>query len=179
MRKMKLLMALLILLPSLSFGQSYILKSSIIDEGGKKIKSSGYICQLSIAQQTASEAWIKSPNYKAIIGFWNSYISTSGIEDDQEISPSEFYLYQNIPNPVVSGTYIEYALPKATKITLKVYDVMGRAIRTLVTGSQNPGIYKIYWDCRDNSGNEVASGIYFYRMEAKGFRSTKKMIVLR
>jgi len=179
MQKTKILMALLILLPTLSFGQTYILKSSVIDEGGEKVTSSGYICKLSIAQQVASQAWIESSNYKAILGFWNYSIPTSGIEEKQEILPVEFCLHQNCPNPVTSGTYIEYALPEATKITLEVYDAMGRAVRTLIEDTQKPGIYRIYWDGTNKRGVKLSSGIYFYRMEARGFNSTKKMIVMR
>jgi len=178
MRKIKNLMVLLILLPALVFAQSYILKSNVIDEGGEKLTSSSYMCKLSIAQQAASQAWVESSNYKAILGFWNSS-SVSGVEEYQEIIPSKFYLSQNYPNPSNVGTYIEYALPKATKITLEVYDAMGRAVRTLIEDTQKPGIYRIYWDGTDRRGVKVSSGIYFYRMEARGFKSTKKMIVMR
>jgi len=180
MQKMKFLMASLILLPALIFAQSYILKSNVIDEGGEMVTSSGYICKLSIAQQTASQAWVESSNYKAILGFWNSSsASGSGLEEDQEIIPPNFYLSQNYPNPANAGTYIKYALPKATKVRLEVYDAMGRAIRTLIEDTQKPGIYRIYWDGTDRRGVKVSSGIYFYRMETRGFKSTKKMIVLR
>jgi len=172
-------MALVILLPALVFAQSYVLESDVIDEGGEKVTSSGYICKLSIAQQAASQAWIESSNYKAILGFWNYSIPTSGIEEKQEILPVEFCLHQNFPNPVTSGTYIEYALPKATKVRLELYDAMGRAVRTLIEETQKPGIYRIYWDGTDRRGVKVSSGIYFYRMEARGFKSTKKMIVMR
>ena len=56
---------------------------------------------------------------------------------------------------------------------------MGRAIRTLIEDTQKPGIYRIYWDGTDRRGVKVSSGIYFYRMEAREFKSTKKIIVVR
>jgi hypothetical protein len=178
MQKIKILIALLILLPALSFAQTYVLKSNVIDEGGEKVTSSNYICQLSIAQYTASEAWIESPNYMAIVGFWNSSIF-NGIEEDRDIISLDFSLYQNYPNPVTSGTYIEYSLPITTKVTLKIYDVMGRNIRNLVDRNQNPGSYKIYWDSTNRYGEKVSAGIYFYQMKAGEFSETKKMIIMR
>jgi len=108
--------------------------------------------------------------------------SVVGVEEDTTttiVVPEVFSLLQNYPNPVASGTHIEYALPKATELTLKVYDATGRVIRTLAVGNQEPGIYRIYWNGTDNSGKKVASGIYFYRLETGNFMATRKLTILR
>ncbi len=122
-----------------------------------------------------------SSNYR-LWGFIGTGIVKTGGEGVEEENfqelPKDFFLFQNSPNPVISGTYIEYELPTTTNVTLKVYDVTGRAIRILSGGNQ-PGRYRVYWDGKDNSGNRVASGVYFYRMEAGKFKATRKLMVIR
>jgi Ca-activated chloride channel family protein len=89
-------------------------------------------------------------------------------------------LLQNYPNPFNPDTWIPYKLSKASDIVIKIYDVRGKLIRTLDPGYKTTGIYKTksraaYWDGKNSSGEDVASGIYFYILEADEFRSTKKM----
>jgi flagellar hook assembly protein FlgD len=64
-------------------------------------------------------------------------------------------------------------------VSLRIYDVTGRLIRTLVDGPQTPGDKKVVWDARDDRGHEVASGVYFYRLRAPGFEKTRKMVLVR
>lgn len=110
----------------------------------------------------------------------NVYTFTTplGIEEGHEI-PSRCVLHQNTPNPFNSGTSVSYSVMAKEKVRLKVYDLTGRVVKTLVDDMQNPGYYKIRWDGRDDKDKTLASGIYFYRMEIGGFKSTKKMILLR
>ncbi len=86
----------------------------------------------------------------------------------------DFSLAQNYPNPFNPTTIIEYSIPKAEKVTLKIYDVLGREIRTLVNNEQIQGKYSVEF----NAGN-LASGVYFYRLEAGNFAQTKKLILLK
>ncbi len=86
----------------------------------------------------------------------------------------DFSLSQNYPNPFNPTTIIEYSIPKAEKVTLKIYDVLGREIRTLVNNEQIQGKYSVEF----NAGN-LASGVYFYRLEAGNFAQTKKLILLK
>jgi hypothetical protein len=101
-----------------------------------------------------------------------------GIEEGPEI-PSMCVLYQNIPNPFNSETVISYSVMAKEKVSLKVYDITGRVVRTLVNNIQNPGYYNIRWDGKGDKDERLASGIYFYRIEIGDFRSTKKAILLR
>jgi flagellar hook assembly protein FlgD len=64
-------------------------------------------------------------------------------------------------------------------VTLKVYNVAGQLVRTLVNGTKDAGSYAITWDGKNDRGSAVASGIYFYKMETKDFSQTKKMVMLR
>jgi hypothetical protein len=98
-----------------------------------------------------------------------------GIEDfmSNEI-PTKFSLAQNYPNPFNPTTTIIYGLRERTIVELKVYDVLGREIETIVDGEQNAGFYEIEF-----KASRLASGIYFYRLQAGNFIETKKMLLLK
>ena len=83
------------------------------------------------------------------------------------------------PNPFRSHTQISYALPTAGNVSLQVYDASGRTVRTLASGFQRAGSYSVSWDARDSRGKQVPYGVYFYRLDAPGFRSVKKAVVTR
>jgi hypothetical protein len=94
--------------------------------------------------------------------------------------PDEYALGQNVPNPFNPTTTIQYDVPDGGgAVTLRVYDVSGRLVRTLVDGRQTPGSKSVVWNGTNDGGQGVASGIYFYRMTAPGFSSTRKMVLLR
>ena len=81
---------------------------------------------------------------------------------------------QNYPNPFNPTTTINYSVPKTSFVTIKVYDMLGKEVTTLVNEEQKPGNYNVEF-----SANKLASGIYFYGMQAGGFVETKKLIVLK
>lgn len=95
-------------------------------------------------------------------------------------TPARYELAQNMPNPFNPATTIRYAVPPAGgHVTLKVFTVTGMEVKTLVDGPQAPGEQDVVWYGRDNRGNDVASGVYLYRMTAPGFDLTKRMVLLR
>ena len=169
-----------LLVASLSFSQTYQLRSDVIDDGGTKMSSAGYILRGSFGQPTIGK--ISSANYIAYIGFWHPYPVGPGIEEDLLFSrsiPIVFSLSQNYPNPVTHTTTIKYGLPNETKVDIRVFNSAGQQIRTLVHENQEPGYYKINWDLRGVSGDQLPSGVYFYRIRAGGFIRTRKMVILR
>lgn len=94
--------------------------------------------------------------------------------------PTAYALSQNYPNPFSRGaTTIKYALKDPGHTVLKVYNVAGQEVRTLVDGEQQPNFYAVSWDGRNGWGREVANGVYFYRLKSGGFTDTRKMTVLR
>jgi len=106
--------------------------------------------------------------------------------DDMVINPDEFALHQNYPNPFNPETTIVYEVPEhASHVTLTVYDIMGRKVRTLVSGNKNAGRYSTQWNGVDQSGEQVASGVYYYKLQAFSesdspiFNVTKRMVLLR
>jgi hypothetical protein len=90
-------------------------------------------------------------------------------------------LAQNYPNPFNPSTTIRYSIRETSHVTLKIYDVEGRQVKTLVNQKQNPraGGYTVEWDGRNNAGNPVSSGVYFYRLVSKSSALTKKMVIIR
>ncbi len=102
-----------------------------------------------------------------------------GIDDEQLGLPIAFDLEQNYPNPFNPTTTIEYALKERVDVSLKVYNVLGQLVRTLVNANQVAGFKKVNWDAKADDGTSVASGIYIYRLEAGSFVESKKMILLK
>ncbi|MBI5403806.1 MAG: T9SS type A sorting domain-containing protein [Ignavibacteriae bacterium] len=88
--------------------------------------------------------------------------------------PEQYSLSQNYPNPFNPVTRINFDLPKQGLTTLKVYDILGREIRTLVNEVKAPGSYSI-----DFNGNEFSSGVYFYKLESNQFSDIKRMILVK
>jgi hypothetical protein len=93
--------------------------------------------------------------------------------------PARFALEQNKPNPFNPATEIRYHLPAAGEVTLKIYDVRGREVRSLVEGPQTAGSHVVRWDGRGNDGDRVSSGIYVYRMLAGEQVLQRKMTLLK
>ena len=88
--------------------------------------------------------------------------------------PKTYALDQNYPNPFNPTTIINYQIPNNNYVTLKVYDVLGNKVKTLVDGYKTQGSYSVNF----NAGN-LASGIYFYQLKAGSFTATKKLLLLK
>jgi len=108
----------------------------------------------------------------------NVYTFAVGVEE-KEFTPAEFILNQSIPDPFSNQTIISYSAKTKRRVTLKIYDLTGRLVQTLVDKYQSPGYYKVRWDGRNSLARKVASGVYFYRLEAGNFASTKKMVTFQ
>lgn len=114
-----------------------------------------------------------SANYNYIIDKWLTN-SPTGFTDETSSIPSDFSLSQNFPNPFNPNTQIEFAVKKESFVSLKVYNLIGEEVAKLVNEVKSPGIYNVNF-----SGNNLTSGTYFYRMEADGYSSVRKFILLK
>ena len=94
------------------------------------------------------------------------------------VLPAAFQLYQNHPNPFNPTTTIEYELPRAAMVILKVFDLLGREVETLVRGYRNAGRWSVVWGGVDRRGRGVAPGVYFYQLRAGGQVQVKKMMLI-
>ena len=97
----------------------------------------------------------------------------------QESTPDKFFLFNNYPNPFNPVTTIQYDVPHTTRIVLKIYDMLGQQVKTLVDEAQAAGYKSVIWDGRNDNGIIVGSGIYFYRLQSNDILRTKKMMLMR
>ncbi|MCB9087174.1 MAG: T9SS type A sorting domain-containing protein [Calditrichae bacterium] len=109
----------------------------------------------------------------------NSIFVITGIEDGLTGIPTEFSLQQNYPNPFNPTTTIRYGLREDAKVSVKIYNVLGQVVKTLVNNRQTAGFKTAVWDGTNDFGAKVSSGIYIYRIEANDFVDSKKMILLK
>lgn len=108
---------------------------------------------------------------------WRAVISTAASED--AALPVTFALDQNYPNPFNPVTRIEYALAEPADVMLDVFDLHGRKVHTLVAARQNAGRYGVEWNGRGSGGEQMASGMYFYRLTAGEFVQTRKLMLVK
>jgi len=125
-------------------------------------------------------------NYEPYEGTCRVLWSPGGpMSRDHSAIPKFFALGQSYPNPFERITEIRYQIPKGVDsrqksvVSMNIYDVTGRLVKTLVNEPQEPGYYKVLWDGKDDLRKAVSSGIYFYRLEAGDFTGIKKMVVMR
>ena len=112
--------------------------------------------------------------------FQPGYISIGSVGTSGEPSPpSDFELGQNFPNPFNPSTEIEFTLSIAGRARLEIYDMLGREVRRLLDGPIDPGRYAITWDGKNDIGQDVPSGTYFYRLTSANLSETKKMTLLK
>ena len=132
-----------------------------------------YSCDLVIQCNDPSQPQITVP---AIV----TVRSPSGIQDDRVTRPTAYRLYQNTPNPFNAKTSIQYDLPVASTVRLRIYDVRGRLVYSFGDEpNRSPGRYSVAWDGRDNRGSGVASGVYFFRLETDFFNDTQRMVLVK
>jgi len=93
--------------------------------------------------------------------------------------PEVFALYQNFPNPFNPVTSIKYSLKESAKVTLKIYNVLGHLVKTLVNEKQTAGVKKVVWNGTNENGTQVANGVYIYKIEANDFVQSRKMLFLK
>ena len=101
--------------------------------------------------------------------------TTVAYADEGLMVPSEFSLFQNYPNPFNPSTQISFDVPTKEFITLRVYNLLGQDVQTIVNKSVDPGRYIVEWNGTDLLNNAVASGVYFYELRGESFISRKKL----
>ncbi len=108
-----------------------------------------------------------------------SVIPSIGEALKQPTLPDVYSLNQNYPNPFNPVTQIEFALPNPGEVKLVVYNVIGQKVTTLIDGSMQAGYHSIEWDGVNSNGNQVSSGVYFYKIHAGDYSHSKKMLLLK
>ena len=108
-------------------------------------------------------------------------VETNALSLDENLTiPTQFALHQNYPNPFNPSTQISFDIPAGSElVSLNIYNILGKKVSTLLNNVVNPGKHKIEWNAKDNEGNPVASGIYFYELSSSSFTARKKMLLIR
>jgi len=108
-------------------------------------------------------------------------VETNALSLDENLTiPTQFALHQNYPNPFNPSTQISFDVPDGSELVrLNIYNILGKKVSTLLNNVVNPGKHKVEWNAKDNEGNPVASGIYFYELSSSSFTARKKMLLIR
>lgn len=152
---------------------------SVLGNGGAVLSDSSYRILGTLGQPFIGVA--KNSANVNRVGFWYLQVEviTTAVEETPNNVPQEFRLQQNYPNPFNPTTTIKYHLPKTSKIKLVVYNLLGQRVATLVDEQQPAGIYAVQWQGKADTGREVASGVYLYRLETEDFVRVKKLALMR
>ena len=121
----------------------------------------------------------------AFIGYWTDYsnvvsvtLEFVGISDGAWV-PETYAVHQNYPNPFNPVTTLRYDLPEDGLVNITVYDMMGRAVKTLVNEHQTAGYRSTHWNATNDAGSPLSAGMYLYTIQAGDFRQTRKMVLLK
>jgi beta-glucanase (GH16 family) len=111
---------------------------------------------------------------KMIVDYVKVYQDVPNAVEQESGMPAEYHLYQNYPNPFNPETTIRYSLPESGNVTVKVFNMLGKEIATLVNGRKSAGDYKVAFDARN-----ISSGMYFYSISTENYYQVRKMVLLK
>jgi len=178
---------LLLSVPVVHSKADHVILSDVLSSSGGEAKSDNYRLETTIGQTVIGVS--SSSSYIETAGFCHRGMvpeRPNGVKDETHSEPSlpqEYSLFQNFPNPFNPTTVIRYQIPaistQQSVVSLKIYNILGQRVRTLVNKEQVPGYYSVVWNGRDDYGREMASGVYFYRLEAGSYSSSKKLLLLK
>jgi len=175
--KLCLLALVCLLFAATSTGAATEIRGYVFASGGGKATSASHSLHYTIGESVITGG--TTSNHKIRSAFWGASPHSTAV--DLELAPPVAdQLYQNFPNPFNPTTTIRYDLTGTPgHVSLRIYDVGGRWVTTLVNDVQGAGIQSATWDGRNSHGSLVASGIYLYVLETPRMRFTKKMVLLQ
>ena len=156
---------------------------ALIDDDMATMDADNYMSDLAEGQELEYVMGIFNYSfgtYKVQIRNMGDLGATVAIHDDVQVNPYTYALLDNFPNPFNPETQIRFSMGAQENVSLTIYDIMGRRVRSLINGeSYSSGFHVINWDGRDNAGQKVASGMYIYRIKAGDFIADKKMLLVK
>jgi len=159
-------------------GGPYDLSWSTIDGGGATPLAGGDFSLGGTTGQPDAGAVHGGP-FAVLGGFWESETFAVGVEEDPPAEALAFRLRAGVPNPFNPSTRLDFDLPSPSAVRLAVYDLRGALVRVLEDGPLPAGRHSRSWDGRDDAGTPVASGVYFFRLEAGPRSALQKGILLK
>jgi hypothetical protein len=175
---MVILVVVIFLLPAVALAQSsYVLKSSTFGAAGAPGASDNFHSNGTMGHSTPIGTGSTS-NHTLYAGYWAQVwpsIPTAAL------APIAYRdeLFQNYPNPFNPTTTVEYSVARTNLVEIVIYNVRGQQVKTLVSEDKSPGRYKAQWNGRNDTGSQVASGVYFYRLTIGSYSSVKKLVLLK
>lgn len=166
-------LALTALLVEPLIAHSQEITRQVIASGGDRIASADCIMQATAGQAITGD--MSGAEYSSGGGFWyQGGHEGSAVDNPGDALPSSFLLAEGRPNPSSAAMTLFYAVPAPAHVSLRLFDASGRLVKVLVDGKQDPGYHRVTIHPYD-----LASGIYFCRMEAPGFAANKRLVLLR
>jgi hypothetical protein len=172
MKLIKIISLLAILSLLFSIHAQAVLKAGAFGNGGLKVSGANYAVNGTLGQVDYGK--LSGTNYLYFAGFWRGAYHLTPIETVLFDLPTSYELYQNYPNPFNPSTIIKYDLPAASKVKINIYNLLGQKVTLLQDDFKPAGRYSIAF----NASN-LSSGIYFYTIEAEGFKKVKRMVLAK
>ena len=132
-----------------------------------------------IRQNEVYKMWYGIGGVSDIVNYASSEIIDAVVDFGNCNITVDFVLAQNYPNPFNQTTTIEYSLPRTAHLTMRIYNLLGHAVRTLVDEMQPPGVYRTQWNGKNSSGLDASTGLYVVRMVAGDFVKSQKILLMK
>jgi hypothetical protein len=172
LRSILLPLLLLLLVVQLSASAQYSLWRDVVGGGGGRMTGAGFNLSGTIGQ--AAVGWINDPYYIVEIGFWYPVGVIAQSAPEATTPPERYALAAGYPSPAGPMTTLRFAVPRLSRVAIRLYDVTGREVRTLLEGEIPSGRHTIELD-----GAALAAGIYFCRMTAPAFSETRRLVLVK
>ncbi len=140
------------------------------------IDSASYL-GITPTQFTTSDGLTFTPYFRS--GFVNIKAGTAAEEKNLVVLPQKYSLGQNYPNPFNPSTIIKFDLPRTSEVTLEVFNILGRKVRTLIDRRMSAGSYNVTFDGKGEDKKQLSTGVYFYRLRAEGYEQSRSMMLLK
>lgn len=144
----------------------------VVGGGGAPTANSGFLIIGTVGQPAVGVGSSQTHIHQS--GFWSGLDFVTSVEPIPDVLPEVFRLDQNYPNPFNPSTTIQFAVPKTSQVSIKLYDLLGREVAVLLEDNLPAGEYKLQFEATG-----LASGVYFYRMIADGFVQSRKLTLLK
>lgn len=134
----------------------------------------------SIGTDATLSDWTEATDIQLADTLWKYFqgMFPTSVEQIASLVPAEYRLMQNYPNPFNPSTKVEFYLPKRSPVRIAVYNIVGQQVKIFFDQEMEAGSYRVTWNGKNDYGEYTPSGVYFVRLDAGDFSSTKKMILL-
>ena len=161
--------------------------AGVVFDSGPVVRQEGSQQYPALARGSGSQMFLVYQGWTGTVGgttynadrIWGKFYPFIGIEENRQMLSTDRFSLNAEPNPFKSQTTIRYSLPTKGKVSLSVYDVSGRTVKTLVNESKGPGVYSVNWNGADDDGKRVSQGVYFYVLKIDNQKMQKKMLMLK